>query len=164
MWTRSAQEKLWPSPLINVLWSIHNTTSGWWRPDRGLFLMLLRSLSLQLVTNSCIDSAQCHWYYRVITIVQRYTRKYHEFVAAYHYECAARVVMPEATNEWCFHGIPRYYGNNAFIIWLEFNFGGPSQQLSSHNSLTSSLPSEALPTRNRPMVLYDSSDEDRTWF
>ena len=40
------------------------------------------------------------------------------------------------------------------------NYGGPSQQLSSHSSFSSSLPSEACSTRKRPMVLYDSSDED----
>ena len=38
-------------------------------------------------------------YYRVITIVQRYAMKYHEFVAVYRYECIAQVAMPKATNE-----------------------------------------------------------------
>ena len=35
-----------------------------------------------------------YMYYRIITIVQRDTMKYHEFVAEYCYECAARVAMP----------------------------------------------------------------------
>ena len=38
-------------------------------------------------------------YYRVITLVERDTRKYHEFIAGYCYECAARVSIPEAMNE-----------------------------------------------------------------
>ena len=38
-------------------------------------------------------------YYIVITIVQRDTRKYHEFIAEYCYECAARVTIPKAMNE-----------------------------------------------------------------
>ena len=33
-----------------------------------------------------------------------------------YYECIARVAMPKATNESCFHGTPRYYGNNVFVI------------------------------------------------
>ena len=42
------------------------------------------------------------------------------------------------------------------------NFGGPSQQLSSHNSYQSSLDTGCLSTlsRKRPRVIYDSSDED----
>ena len=37
--------------------------------------------------------------YIVITIVERDTRKYHEFIAGYCYECTARVTIPEAMNE-----------------------------------------------------------------
>ena len=33
-------------------------------------------------------------YYRSITIVQSDTGKYHELVAPYYYECAARVIIP----------------------------------------------------------------------
>ena len=38
-------------------------------------------------------------YYIVITIVERDTRKYHELIAEYCYECAARVTIPKAMNE-----------------------------------------------------------------
>ena len=38
-------------------------------------------------------------YYIVITIVERDTRKYHEFIAEYCYKCEARVTIPKAMNE-----------------------------------------------------------------
>ena len=56
-------------------------------------------------------------YYIVTTIVVRDTRKYHQFIAEYCYECAARVTIPKAMNERCFLGIAFYYGNNDFIVW-----------------------------------------------
>ena len=44
------------------------------------------------------------------------TRKYHEFIDAYCYECEAQVTMPEAMSEWCFHGIALYTDNKGFIV------------------------------------------------
>ena len=38
-------------------------------------------------------------YYILIVTVESDTVKYHEFIAAYCYECAARVTMLEAMNE-----------------------------------------------------------------
>ena len=38
-------------------------------------------------------------YYILIVAVESDTRKYHEFIATYCYECAARVTMLEAMNE-----------------------------------------------------------------
>ena len=43
----------------------------------------------------------------------------------------------------------RSFSHCSFVL----NFGGPSQQLSSHSSFSSSLPSEARPTCKRPMVI-----------
>ena len=40
-----------------------------------------------------------HIYYILIVAVESDTRKYHEFIAMYCYECAARVTMLEAMNE-----------------------------------------------------------------
>ena len=39
------------------------------------------------------------YYIVVITIVERDTRKYHEFIAEYYYECVAQVTIPKAVNE-----------------------------------------------------------------
>ena len=51
-----------------------------------------RSYGLILATFCGLD----YWfaYYRSITIVQSDTGKYHELVAPYYYECAARVIIP----------------------------------------------------------------------
>ena len=57
--------------------------------------------------------------------------------------------------------LPGPFSNASFShCSFVLNFGGPSQQLSSHSSFSSSLPSQARPPRKRPMVIYDSSDED----
>ena len=41
-------------------------------------------------------------------------RKYNEFITAYCYECAARVTMLKAMNEWRFHGIALYGNDKGF--------------------------------------------------
>ena len=51
----------------------------------------------------------------VITIVEYDTRKYHEYIAKYCYECFALVTIPTVMNELSFLGIVFYYGNNDFI-------------------------------------------------
>ena len=56
------------------------------------------------------------WYYILIVTLESDTRKYHEFIAAYCYECEAHVTMPEAMNEWCFHGITLYSEDKEFIV------------------------------------------------
>ena len=48
-------------------------------------------------------SRSSNYEYIIITTIRSYTGKYHEFSCClYCYECAVRVTMPTATNEWYF--------------------------------------------------------------
>ena len=113
----STHEWLFGTPsLITVSYGINLPTSLRREWSYGLQSITIWPSNKEMLyehSNVKIDG-----YYIVITIVECNTRKYHEFIAEYCYECEAQVTIPMAMNEWCFLGIAFYYGNNDFIVTI----------------------------------------------
>ena len=78
----------------------------------------------------------------------------------YCYECAARITMPSATNEWClmfFPGRALYYGDNDVIIWT-FGFIASSDAAymtcSADSCVTCSTDTDSRVTCSKYMSFY----------
>ena len=75
----------------NIFQKYHvNLISGVWeQASTALF---------NLAAWECLGTRLIVSYILIAIVEMRYTRKYHEFIAGYCYECAARVTIPEAMN------------------------------------------------------------------
>ena len=89
-----------------------------------LLVLCILSIVVVEVVCGCLEE-----YYVLIVTIESDTGKYHEFIAAYCYECEARVTMPEAMNEWYFHGIPLYSDDKGLIIHVNLKDYWPNQPL-----------------------------------